>query len=96
MILTGLVAGSMTAAAFILLIEKANPKIRALLVGHYLLTDIVGTIISFSLLPVVGTATLISACTFCLVFTLYLSYKRRTIEWITFPQVIKNTFLNQK
>ncbi len=96
MILTGLVAGSMTAAAFILLIEKANPTIRALLIGHYLLTDIVGTLISFSLLPVVGTATLISACTFCLAFTLYLSHKRRTAEWITLPQLMKTVFLNRK
>jgi len=91
MILTGLVAGSMTAAAFILLIEKSNPTIKALLVGHYLVTDIVGTMISFSLLPVVGTATLISACTFCLVFTLYLSYKRRTTEWLTISQLLKKT-----
>ena len=91
MILTGFVAGTMTAAAFILLIEKASPTIRALLVGHYLLTDIAGTMISFSLLPVVGTATLISACTFCLIFTLYLSYKRRNTEWITISQLLKKS-----
>ena len=96
MILTGFVAGSMTAAAFILLMEKANPTIKSLLVGHYLLTDVVGTMISFSLLPVVGTATLISACTFCLIFTLYLSHKRRTTEWITLPQLVKSAFLNRK
>ena len=91
MIMTGLVAGSMTAAAFILLIEKSNPTIKALLIGHYLLTDIIGTMISFSLLPVVGTATLISACTFCLIFTLYLSYKRRTTKWLTIGELFRNT-----
>lgn len=96
MILTGLVAGSMTAAAFILLMQKANPTIKSLLVGHYLFTDIMGTMISFSLLPVVGTATLISACTFCLIFTMYLNYQRRNTEWITVSMLIKRTMNRSK
>lgn len=91
MILTGFIAGTMTAAAFILLIEKSSPTIKALLIGHYLLTDIIGTMISFSLLPVVGTATLISACTFCLLFTMYLHYKRRNTQWMTISMLIKRT-----
>ena len=87
----GLITGSMTAAAFILLVEKTPPKVKALLIGHYLVTDIVGTLIAYSLLPVVGVATLLSAATFCLVFTLYLSYKRRTTEWLTIPQALRET-----
>tara|TARA_B100001250_G_scaffold410173_1_gene436065 strand:- start:245 stop:529 length:285 start_codon:yes stop_codon:yes gene_type:complete len=90
MIMVGFVAGSMTAAAFILLIEKANPTIKSLLIGHYVLTDIIGTMISFSLLPVVGAATLISACTFCLIFTLYLHYQRRNAQWTTISMLVKN------
>ena len=90
MITVGIVAGTMTAAAFILLIEKASPTIKSLLIGHYVFTDIAGTMISFSLLPVVGAATLISACTFCLIFTLYLHYQRKHTKWITIGTLVKS------
>ena len=87
-IISGLIAGLMTCAAFILLIEKAGPTLQALLIGHYLLTDIVGTFIAYSFMPVIGLATLVSAASFCLIFTSYLHYKRRTIQWITIKDLI--------
>jgi len=40
-------------------------------------------------LPVVGLATLVSASAFCLIFTLYLSHKRKTMEYITIGQLLK-------
>ena len=87
-VITGGVAGLMTALAFILLIQKAGPTLQKLLIGHYLITDIVGTFIAYSLLPVVGLATLISAATFCLIFTVYLHYRRSNTEWITLKDLI--------
>ena len=52
------------------------------------MTDIIGTFIAYSLLPVVGLATLISAATFCLIFTVYLHYRRSNTEWITLKDLI--------
>ena len=89
-LLTGLIAGGMTASAFILLVQKAGSTLKSLLIGHYLLTDIIGTFIAYSLLPVVGLATLISAGSFCLIFTLYLHYQRSNTQWQTIGMLIKS------
>ena len=89
LILAGLLAGAMSAGAFIFLIEKAGPTLKRLLIGHYLFTDIVGTLLAFTLLPVVGLATLVSATAFCLIFTLYLSQRRKTLDYITISQLFK-------
>ncbi len=88
-LIAGLFAGAMSAIAFIFLIEKAGPTLKRLLIGHYLFTDIVGTLIAFTLLPVVGLATLVSASTFCLIFTLYLGQRRKSIDYFTLSQLIR-------
>ena len=88
-VLIGILVGCMTVFGFIMLIEKSSPLIRKLLIGHYLFTDIVGTIIAYTFLPVVGLVTLISAGTFCILFTGYLQYRRSTVEYLTISQLIK-------
>ena len=89
LLLAGLLAGVMSAGAFIFLVEKAGPTLKRLLIGHYLVTDVVGTLLAFTFLPVVGLATLVSASAFCLIFTLYLSYRRKTIDYITISQLLR-------
>lgn len=90
-LIVGLVVGIMMAFAFIMLVEKAGPTLKALLIGHYLFTDIVATMISFSIFPVVGLATLATAGAFCLIFTFYLHQRRKTVNYITLPQLIKRS-----
>ncbi|MBC8437061.1 hypothetical protein H8D85_01910 [bacterium] len=88
-ILVGILVGCMTVFGFIMLIEKSGPVIKKLLIGHYLFTDIIGTMIAYTFLPVVGLVTLISAGTFCILFTLYLQYRRATTEHMTISQLIR-------
>jgi len=78
----------MTVIVLIVLIEKANLTIKRLLLGHYLFTDIVGTFLAYTMLPVVGVATVINASTFCLIFTGYLYYRRTTIQPITIKELV--------
>jgi|TARA_Y100000310_G_scaffold269711_1_gene283085 hypothetical protein len=88
LLLGGLVAGTLTALAFILLIEKSSPKIKKLLLGHYLFTDIVGTALAYIALPVVGLATMVSASTVCILLTTYLYWRRTTIKYITIKDLL--------
>jgi len=81
MILTGLLIGAMTVSAFIILVEKLPKNLRFYIFGHHLLTDIIGTLMALTFLPVTGTVTLLSAATFCLLFTVYLSVRRKSHGW---------------
>ena len=63
--------------------------IRRLLIGHYVFTDIVGTFLAYTLLPVVGLATIVNAGVFCLLFTAYLHMKRKTTDYITVGKLIR-------
>ncbi len=90
-LITGLVSGTLTAAVAIILIEKMIPSIRRLLIGHYVITDIAGTYLSYCILPVVGLATMISAATFCLLFTIYLFIRRNTKDYTTIYQLMKGS-----
>jgi len=76
----------------VILIEKSHPTLRKLAIGHYVFTDIVGTYLAYTLLPVVGLATIVNAGVFCLLFTLYLQYKRKNIDYLT----IKDLFIGGK
>jgi len=87
-LLGGLIAGSLTAAAFILLIEKSSYTLKRLLLGHYVFTDIVGTFLAYVALPVVGLATMINAATVCLIFTTYLYWRRQTINYLTIKDLL--------
>jgi len=81
LILTGLLTGLLTFLAFVMLIEKMPPIMREFLYGHYLLTDVGFTVLSFLLLPVVGTSTLIATAFFCILFSLYLAVMRSVRPW---------------
>jgi len=91
-LLIGFVVGLLTVFGFIMLIEKSSPLVKKLLIGHYVLTDIIGTAIAYLFLPVVGLVTLVSAGSFCLFFTMYLQYQRNTIDHITIMQLLRKRF----
>ena len=63
--------------------------IRKLLIGHYVFTDIMGTFLAYTLLPVVGLATIVNAWIFCIIFTAYLHMKRKTTEYITVGKLLR-------
>ena len=63
--------------------------IRKLLIGHYVFTDIMGTFLAYTLLPVVGLATIVNAGIFCIIFTAYLHMKRKTTEYITVGKLLR-------
>ena len=88
-IIGGLISGLISAIVLIILIEKANPMIRKLLIGHYVFTDIMGTFLAYTLLPVVGLATIVNAGIFCIIFTAYLHMKRKTTEYITVGKLLR-------
>jgi|TARA_Y100000310_G_scaffold140482_1_gene139937 hypothetical protein len=88
LLLGGLIAGTLTSLAFILLIEKSSPTIKKLLLGHYLFTDIVGTLLAYIALPVVGLATMVNAATVCIIFTTYLYWRRTTVEYMTIKDLL--------
>ena len=91
-LVTGLVSGTLTAAVLVVLIEKASLTVRRLLIGHYVATDIICTYLAYSMLPVIGLATMISSAVFCLLFTIYLYFKRQKNDYITITQLIKGVF----
>ncbi len=72
-IYTGILAGILTFAAFVFLIEKMPRIFKKLIFKHYLLSDIGFTLLAFMALPVVGSATLISTSIFCILFSVYLN-----------------------
>jgi len=81
MIETGLIIGTMSFLAVVILVEKMPKKIKPFLYGHHLATDIFFTGIAFLVFPVTGAATLLSASTFCLLFTIYIFIRRSTFPW---------------
>ena len=88
-ILSGLISGIISVIVLIVLIEKANPTIRRLLIGHYVFTDIFCTYLAYTMLPVVGLATIVNAGIFCLCFTGYLQYKRQKKDYLTLGMLLR-------
>ena len=88
-LITGIITGTLTAVVFIVLLEKCGKTLQNLLIGHYLFTDIVATFLAYILFPVVGLATMISAAIFCICFTTYLHWKRKTIQHTTLPRLVR-------
>jgi len=84
LITTGLIIGTMTFLAVMILVEKLPKKIKPFVFGHHLATDILFSGIAFIVFPVTGAATLLSAATFCLLFTLYIFIRRTSISWKRF------------
>jgi len=84
MIETGLIIGTMTFLAVMILVEKLPKKIKPYVFGHHLATDIFFSGIAFMVFPVTGAATLLSAATFCLLFTVYIFIRRSSISWKRF------------
>jgi len=84
MIEVGLIIGTMTFLAVMFLVEKLPKKIKPFLFGHHLATDIFLSGMAFMVFPVTGAATLLSAATFCLLFTLYIFIRRSSIPWKRF------------
>lgn len=81
-IVGGIIVGVLLFTAFAILVEKLPKWIRQLVLGHYLVSDIVFTMISFMIFPVVGLATLIGASIFCILITGYLMWRRTTQPYI--------------
>ncbi len=81
MITTGIIIGTMTFLAVMILVEKLPKKIKPYVFGHHLATDIFFSGIAFMVFPVTGAATLLSAATFCLLFTVYIFIRRTTVPW---------------
>ena len=88
-LLAGILSGVLSASALMILIEKMGRVPKALVFGHYVFVDIVATIGSYTLLPVIGLATLVNAAVFCIIFTTYLYWRRGNSEAFTLWQVIK-------
>jgi hypothetical protein len=87
-LLAGILAGTLSASALMILVEKMSRVPKALVFGHYVLVDIVATIGSYTLLPVIGLATLVNAAVFCIIFTTYLYWRRGNSESFTLWQVL--------
>ena len=81
MLKTGLIIGCMSFLAIVILVEKLPKKIKPFVFGHHLLADIFFTALAFIALPMTGATTLLSASTFCLLFTLYIFVRRSTYPW---------------
>jgi len=81
MLMVALVMGILTFTATVILIEKLPAWIRELVYGHHLLSDLLFTIVSLSVFPVTGAATLISSALYCLLISAYLSVNRKTKPW---------------
>ena len=81
MLKTGLIIGCMSFIAIVILVEKLPKKIKPFVLGHHLLADIFFTALAFIALPMTGATTLLSASTFCLLFTLYIFVRRSTYPW---------------
>lgn len=81
MLATGIAMGLILFATFAVLVEKLPSWLKQLTLGHFLVTDILFTALSFLVFPVVGAATLISTGVFCLLITLYLSIRRSTTSY---------------
>ena len=81
MLITGLIIGCMSFLAIVILVEKLPKKIKPFVLGHHLLADIFFTALAFIALPMTGATTLLSASTFCLLFTLYIFVRRSTYPW---------------
>jgi len=81
MIETGFIVGVMTFIALIILVEKLPKNVRVFIIGHHLLSDIIATLFAMMVLPVNGVVSLLSAATVCLLFTLYLVYRRKNHPW---------------
>ena len=84
MLTTGIIIGTMTFLAVMILVEKLPNKIKSFVFGHHLTTDIFFSGIAFMVFPVTGAATLLSAATFCFLFTLYIFIRRSSIPWKRF------------
>lgn len=82
MIITGIIMGIMTFTAMIILVEKLPKRLKMLVYGHHLLSDLLFTGFCFTLFPLTGTATLINAAVFCLLFSSYLAIRRQIKPWI--------------
>ena len=78
MLTTGIIIGTMTFLAVMILVEKLPNKIKSFVFGHHLTTDIFFSGIAFMVFPVTGAAT------FCLLFTLYIFIRRSSIPWKRF------------
>ncbi len=83
-LINGMVVGSITVLAVIFLVEKSPKSVKSFIFGHYLLSDILGTMFALMILPVNGITSLMAAASFCLIFTLYLSFRRNTYPWKRF------------
>jgi len=87
-LIAGILAGTLSASALIILVEKMSRIPKGLVFGHYVLIDIVATVGSYTLLPVIGLATLVNAAVFCIIFTTYLYWRRGNSEAFTIWQII--------
>ena len=76
-ILTGTFAGFLTFLCVVILILHSNENMKQLIIGHYLISDIFFTVISFLFLPVVGSATLINTGIFCICISIFLTGIRK-------------------
>lgn len=72
LIFSGLISGVLIFLAVAAMIEKLPPLLYKWAFQYALVTDVLFTVLSFVVLPVVGAATLVSTSVFCVIFSLYL------------------------
>lgn len=91
-IIGGLVSGLLSSLAVVFLIEKMGRIAKSLLFGHYILIDIIATVLAYIFMPVVGLATMVNVSVFCLVFTSYLYWRRGNSIHFTLLDLIKGNY----
>jgi len=88
-IIGGLISGLLSALALVILVEKIGKTSKALILGHYVLVDILATVFAYILMPIVGLATMVNVSVFCLIFTSYLYWRRGNSPHFTLLDLIK-------
>jgi len=71
----GLLGGFLPFIAVILIVEKSPPLVKKMIFKHYVFSDVVISLLAFALMPVSGSAMMIAASIFVILFSLYLLAK---------------------
>ena len=81
MILSGIITGVAMFIMVILLMIKIPIKIRLLIYGYALFSDIVFTLLMMGAIPLTGGGVLVGAVLFNIIFSIYLSVMRKTFGY---------------
>lgn len=78
---TGFVVGTMTVLVFVILVEKFPRWLKELVLGHYLASDLIFTVLALGIFPIKGILTLLSVAVVAVEFSIYLMVRRATHPW---------------